>query len=310
MKKINKRIPGLLPLPPKAEVDGKLAELSSKSITELLELKVRQTKLLNNKLFVSKLPDKGAKIQALYDKISNELKNKQEDETCGMLGDLKLDTVDSQLVQQVEWVGKIDENNQTYLDSDDDSEPEDELTILSQNTFHEKKIRVLKPEKMLVTPEDLEIIGESAHVKYIVNKTENNSKTKATGQFKPYKTTKSNVHNPEKEIHRPKHAHWEVTAATPPPIIHGPAKILSIEDSLKLQQDYNDKLKEISVKHAAEKLAALTGIKLGDIPNDTTKFGEYREVDSDDSDSEKDGSDNEVHDEEPEKGGVVFTVMK
>ncbi|KAM3961256.1 RNA polymerase II subunit M [Aphomia sociella] len=311
MKTVNKKIPGILPPPPKTEIDGKIGNLSSKSVQELQELLERQLKLLNNKLFVNKLPDKGAKIQSFHDKIVNALKEKDaEEQTCRLFSGMNLG-VDNQAVQNVEWEGKLANTKDEYLDSDDNSEPEDVLQILSQSTSLEKKIQVIEPEKPIITPIDLAEIAEIPHVKYLVDKTEHNSKIKPVEHFKPFKTTKSDVHNPEKEIHRKKHKHWEVTAATPPPIIHGPAKLLSLDESLKLQKTYNVHLKEIEAQHAAEKLLARTGIKMAILPEDTSQFGKYRDADSDDSDvSDIEGSDKEVHDEEPERGGVVFTVMK
>lgn len=157
--------------------------------------------------------------------------------------------------------------------------------------------------------------GEIPHTKQIIEKTELKAKPKTTGQFKPYKTTISDVHNPDKEMLR-KHdqnKHWEITAATPPPIIHGPAKTLTLEESLKLQKEHYQHMKIIEAKHAAEKLLARTGIKMAEMPEDSSKFGNYRSGDSDDSRSENsdpEGSDKDVLDEEPERGGVVFTVMK
>ncbi|XP_041977557.1 uncharacterized protein LOC121731924 [Aricia agestis] len=313
MKKINTKIPGILPPPPKTEIDGKIENLTSKSITELLELRDRQVKLLGNKVFISKLSDKGERIQLFLDKIKAELKAKQEeDQACKLFSKLDLNPIDKKALENVEWEGRIRKNENTFLDSDDDSEPEDVIQILSQNTA-QKNVKVLKPEKPLVTPEDIINIGEVPHVKYIVEKTEHKVKPKTTGNFKPYKTTTSDAHNPEKEILRKKHKHWEVTAATPPPIVHGPAKVLSIEESLKLQTDYNIHLKKVEAQHAAEKLLARTDFKMNELPSDVKSFGKYRTVDSDDSESEQsdaEGSNKEVHDEEPEKGGVVFTVMK
>ncbi|XP_063359202.1 uncharacterized protein LOC134648643 [Cydia amplana] len=309
MKKINKKIPGILPPPPKTEIDGKITDLSSKTLAELRELRDRQLKLLNNKPFISKLADKGAKIHALHDRIIKELKAKEDEEqACRLLDKLTLSSVNKQAVQDLEWCGKSNKFD-TYLDSDDDSEPEDVLQILSKTTAQEKTVKVLPPEKPLVTPEDLAKIEELPHIKYLVGMTESNPKPKATGNFKPYKTTKSDVHNPEKEVLRKKHKHWEVTAATPPPSIHGPAKVLGLEESLKLQKDYNSHLKEVEAQHAAEKLMERTGIKMPALPRDVTSFGQYRDTgDSDDSDME--GSDKEVVDEEPDRGGVVFTVSK
>lgn len=312
MKTINRKIPGILPPPPKNEVDGKITNLSSKNTAELSELRDRQLKLLNNKSFISKLPDKGAKIQAFYDKIVCELKARQdEDQACRMMDSLKLSSIDKNVVQQVEWVGKIQGKNESYLDSDDDSEPEDVLHILSQTTATEKQVKVLPPETPLITTEDLLNIGELPHVKYIIDKTEVKPKSISTRNFKPYQTTISNAHNPEKEILRKKHKHWEVTAATPPPSVYGAAKVLSIEESLKLQKEYNTHLKEVEAHHAAEKLMARAGIKMADMPADKSNFGKYREVDSDESDdSDPEGSDKEVHDTEPERDGAFITVYK
>ncbi|KOB74635.1 Protein GRINL1B [Operophtera brumata] len=307
MNKINKRIPGLLlPVAPNTKVDG-ASDLPSKTIPELMELKDRQLKLLNNKSFINRLADKGAKIQAFYDKITRELNLKQEaEETRHLLEKLNLN-IDEKYVQQVEWEGKIQKRKDTYLDSDDDSDPEDILQILSQHTAQEKQVKVLQPEKLLVTPDDLLKIGENPHVKYIVGKTEVAPNPKAPGKFKPYKTTITNVHDPEKEMHRKKNKYWENTAATPPLTIHGPAIIISIEESLQLQKEQNKHLKETESLHAAEKL--LTKINIGNLPDDVSKFGNYRDVASDSDDPDPEGSDKEVHDEEPEKGGVVFTVM-
>lgn len=307
MKKINRKIPGILPAPPKTEIDGKITDITSKSTPELLELRERQLKLLRNTGFISKLPDKGEKIKAFYDKIVACLENTNSaDQACQLLTNLKLDAVDQQAIQNIEWVGNNIKNTETYLDSDDDSEPEELIQILSQNKIQERKIKVIKPETTLITPQELRDIGEVPHIKYLVDKTENQPSKAPTGQFKPYRTTKSDVHKPEKEILRKKGKHWEVTAATPPPSIHGAAKALTLEESLILQKDYNRHLKEVEAKHAAEKLLARTGIKMATLPLNTTKFGTYRDVDSEEDIVD---SDKEVFDEEPDIGGVVFTVQ-
>lgn len=310
MKQNHRRIPRETSKIPKAETEGsKITDLTTKTIPDLLELRDRQIKLLKNKSFLMKLPDKGAKIQNFYEKIVLELKSRHEEEkTCELLEKLNLS---GNKIQDLEWRSKIETTVDTYLDSDDDSDPEDVLHLLSQNTHIGKTVKHLQPDKSLITSEDLVNIDEVPHVKYIVEKTQSEQKPKIGGQFKPYKTTVSDVHNPEKEILRKRHKKWEVTAATPPPILHGPAKILSLEESLKLQKDYNQHLKQIEVQHATEKLMSRIGAKTSELPEDLTRFSKYREVESEQSEeSDIEGSDKEVHDEEPERGGVVFTVMK
>lgn len=53
----------------------------------------------------------------------------------------------------------------------------------------------------------------------------------------------TDVHDPMKEKLRKKHNRWEVTAATPPLIEHGASQMLSLDESLKLQENYFKKLK-------------------------------------------------------------------
>jgi len=114
---------------------------------------------------------------------------------------------------------------------------------------HKKKIIRVIPEESLIKPEDIAEIEsfetdplDVEHVKYIVDKVENIQKTNKKEPFKPYKTTKSNVHDPMKEKQRKLHKNWEVTAATPPLIVHGAAKVLSLNESLKLQKEQTEKL--------------------------------------------------------------------
>lgn len=84
------------------------------------------------------------------------------------------------------------------------------------------------------------------HVKYIVDKVEKTQEKKKE-PFKPYKTTKSNVHDPVKEKQRKLHKNWEVTAATPPLIVHGAAKVLSLNESLRLQKEQTEKLQVFAI---------------------------------------------------------------
>lgn len=86
---------------------------------------------------------------------------------------------------------------------------------------------------------------ELEHVKYIVSKVENPD-NKVRVPFKPYFTTKSNVHDPEKQKNRKLGKYWEEMAAAPPPIIHDPVKVLDLTESLKLQKENENKLKVIS----------------------------------------------------------------
>lgn len=83
------------------------------------------------------------------------------------------------------------------------------------------------------------------HVHYLVDKTEIHAPPPKE-KFKPYRTTKSNVHDPEKERQRKQGKHWEITAATPPPIQHNGTQLLNLMDSVEIQAQYLQKLKVFS----------------------------------------------------------------
>lgn len=223
-------------------------------------------------------------------------------------------------INKLEWTGKYSETKDTVkiveLDSDDEEDP---LKILAQPTgcgVHKKRIMHLPPEESLIKPEDLTEIESfktktPEHITYIVNKVEqpqeNNDKKREP--FKPYRTTKSDVHDPEKEKLRKQNKHWEVTAATPPLIVHGAVKVINLTESLQLQKEQTKKLQEIQAKHAAEKLADQFGLhNIGPPP---VNVGTYRLQDEKESDpSISEDEENEVYDDEDndKAGTVVFTV--
>ncbi|CAK9806248.1 DNA-directed RNA polymerase II subunit GRINL1A [Anthophora quadrimaculata] len=319
-KKVINKIPGNLPPVMKREKQGYIENLAKMQKFELEELLERQNKILSNKAFVLKLPDKGEKIKAFRDKILTELKHKNEIENAAnLLSRLNLASEGKAAMNELEWTGKYNESENAVkveLDSDDEEDP---LKILAQPTgsgVHKKKVIHLLPEESLIRPEDLAEIESSEaqsteYITYIVNKIEKlpEEETKTREPFKPYKTTKSNVHDPEREKQRKQNKHWEVTAATPPLIVHGATKVINLNESLKLQKEQAENFQEIQAKHAAERLAEQLGLhNIGAIPKNIVNYRLQDEKESDSSTLEDE--ENEVHDEEDnDKGGtVVFTV--
>lgn len=147
------------------------------------------------------------------------------------------------------------------------------------------------------------------HILSIKQKKKIENENKKKELFKPYKTTKSNVHDPKKEKQRKQNKYWEVTAATPPLIIHDAAKIINLNESLKLQKEQTERLQEIQAKHAAERLVEQLGLhNIGPSPENIRTY--LRDEKESDSFTSEDEEENEVHDEEDnDKGGtVVFTV--
>lgn len=322
-KKIVHKIPGDLPPPPKQQNQGYIDDLGKIQRFELEELLERQNKILNNKAFVSKLPDKGKKIETFRDRLLKELEHRNEIENAvHLLSRLNIATEGKIAMNELEWTGKYNETKSTIkvteLDSDDEEDP---LKILAQPTgsgVHKKKIIYLPPEESLIKPEDLaeiesfktEFTNPADHISYIVNKIENHpeDKSKKREPFKPYKTTKSDVHDPVKEKQRKQNKNWEITAATPPLIVHDAAKIIDLKESLQLQKEQSEKLQEIQTKHAAERLAEQLGLyTVGPLPGNV---GTYRQQTEKESSSSEDEEEHEVHDDEDNdtRGTVVFKI--
>lgn len=229
-------------------------------------------------------------------------------------------------MNQLEWTGvcpkEIHKDKIVELDTDDEEDP---LNILAQPTgtgIHKKKVIHLQPEESLIKPEDLEEIesfkyegiSETTYVKHVVEKVEKpqgkNPLNRET--FKPYKTSKSNVHEPEKEKERKYVKNWEVTAATPPHIVHGAVKTLNFNESLQLQREHVRKLQEIQAKHAAERLAQQLGLYGDDsVPKNVSTYRSHKNIeDSSSSSDSESGEENEVHDDEDhDKGGTVVYMI-
>ncbi|KAF7395950.1 hypothetical protein HZH68_010000 [Vespula germanica] len=325
-KKIIKKIPGDIPPPTKKENQGHIEDLANKSKIELEELLDRQNKMLTNKKFISILPDKGEKIIAFRDKLLNILNYQKEiDKAAVFLSRLNIASEGKAAMNELEWTGsytkEVHKNKIIELDSDD--EEEDPLKILAQPTgtgVHKKKIIPLQPVESLIKPEDLEEIAsfenetsaEPIHVKYVIDKVEKSQEKNQLKKepFKPYKTSKSNVHDPEKEKERKYTKYWEITAATPPHIVHGAIKSLSLNESLQLQREHVKKLQEMQAKHAAERLTQQLGLhNIGYIPENVGDYRVHKAI-KEDSSSSSESEEEEVHDEEDndKRGTIVYTI--
>lgn len=324
-KNIIKKIPGDIPPPTKKENQGYIDNLTNKSKIELEELLARQDKILANKKFISMLPDKGEKIKAFKDKLLKEIDQRKEvDKAAMLLSRLNIASEGKAAMNELEWTGvcpkEVHKNKIVELDSDDENDP---LKILAQPTgtgVHKKKVIHLEPDESLIKPEDLaeiesftnEELSEPIHVKYVVDKVEKSQETNPVKKepFKPFKTSKTNVHDPEKEKERAYVKNWEVTAATPPHIVHGAVKPLSFNESLQLQREHVKRLQEIQAKHAAERLAQQLGMYSDDsVPKNVNSYRSHKEME-DSSSSECESEEHEVHDEEDndKAGTVVFTI--
>lgn len=179
------------------------------------------------------------------------------------------------------------------LDSDDDDNVEvDPLKIIAQSR-ETKLVKVTKPPKSLITEADLadikslnaeneknKSLDEGDSSANTSTKSDGNDANKSSGiielephainmmkkdvafvkdakikqKFLPFRTTKTDVHSIEKEKQRKHGEHWEVTAATPPNLRNSAVKLISLQESIEMEKQHQEKLREQMEKQAEERL--------------------------------------------------------
>ncbi|KAG4074674.1 hypothetical protein HA402_004545 [Bradysia odoriphaga] len=330
--KLNK-IPGEIPnIPAEKKVNVKdLKKYTKVELDELLE------RLLSNKARLNSLPDRGKRIQDFHDSIVEEIAKLEEiDVPSELFSDLNIATKSAPKLTNMEWNGKYNPNHvDATLDSDDDDKT-DPIALLAQSRLDKKKVKVLQPEPQLITSADLDEIksfSRGVPVADSVNSSNNSdleshalhmceveSHKQNRPKFLPHKTTKSDCHSLDVEKSRRQGKHWEVTAATPPIIRNSGAQVLSLQESIAIQRQQNEHLKEVEREHAEERLAAKNQLaaKIMSVPQLSERnmnlFFTYRDVvddkdGSDDDDPADVDSDDQVHDDEGYVGGGVSVVQ-
>lgn len=345
-KPILTKVPGDVSRGNEKEKQGYIQDIRKLSKTELLDLKDRQELLLKNKARLSKLPDKGAKIENFYKQILQQLQVYENvDRAAEMFSELNIASVGKSSLTNMEWSGKYNgrPDNTDIVDSDDDFDDQnvDPLKILAQSTQLEKKIVLAKPEPTLVTKQDLEDIEQMKQdrtectaadlVEIDLKKSANklgsflkqNQQPKSSmvldghsillckketsmqpkQKFLPFRTTKSNVHDPEKEKQRflDHSKNWENTSATPPALSHSPAKVLTLEDAIKLQEEKNILIQRAQEEYAEQRLQRRQEIKdkvmstiASDVMPGSSQFTTYRDVWESEEEVNEDDEDEEL----------------
>merc|ERR1712013_62304 len=276
------------------EVAKLRAELRSKSVPQLQEVLDRQQRILGNRALVSRLPDKGERAKNTQDMVIELLKDMEKvDGLEKEMNKLKINT------EAMEW-------KNTLLDSDDDSDPEDEgpvrnpLAVLAQGVVPSKSSKGKLEEEAHNT--ELELFAQKE-----AEKVDNTESKNSFVPFKSAKTTCLSVDlksrlgtkesgddskpNSDGKIRRKIPSHPGTPSIPLPPQYSCQTKQLTLVDSLKLQQDQDKRLKDIQLQHAAERLASSKGlVKLG-LADIVVKgqFEEYRDQQGDISEEEEDG---------------------
>jgi DNA-directed RNA polymerase II subunit GRINL1A len=271
-------------------------------------------------------------------RIEKELENRNTiDNAAKLFSDLNITSVGVEKINQLEWNGNnTSQISENIMDSDDDVE--DELAIIVNSANNRKKhLIVAEPEKSLITESDLQEIqsfqqndnSENAnnnkasacsstepstemdgHALYLCGKEHMNTANDRQ-KFLPHKTTKSDIHNPEKEKLRKKSKYWENTAATPPLIKNSAAKLLTLCESIDVEQKRREELAIVQEEHAQERLKAKEDRSLAYtkmINAATQSFTGYRETENDMESDDSLDSDDQVLDEDEDMSGVAFPV--
>ncbi|KAK6620646.1 hypothetical protein RUM43_010941 [Polyplax serrata] len=239
-------------------------DLKKQTIEELTELIDRQNKLLRNRAFIEKLPDKGKKINLFRDELQNELKKRQSeyDSACHLLAGLTL--CDSKS-EDIEWSQVKPENcGSNQLDSDDEDDfsdcESDPLKIIASHSGTcnsvGKKINFVQAAK---------VENKCEYVDKMCKKFDSTLSPKE--RFKPNQLKEGNKAWADSSTERLKKRlgnKWEITEATPPVFTIKNTKSITLAESIELQKQHAQKLRETEEKHAAEKLLLNMNIKMGE----------------------------------------------
>jgi hypothetical protein len=216
-----------------------------------------------------KLPDRGEKISKFRSLLAEELSRRDDvEKTCELFSGLNIGKCG--VLDEIEWTGKYTQtaHDAPVLDSDDESDEErNPLKILATQSgigTYKKRYINEDPEEKLIKPEDLKDMEcsvnnrlqeseprEDAYIRHLCDKFEKPSEKKKE-PFRPYRITKT---KPDEQLvnnqktKKPLGPHWEVTAATPPPPVHGDVKLISLHESLHLQKEQVEKLKVLIITY-------------------------------------------------------------
>ena len=286
------KVPGDVPAVGKMsfEIARLREEIKTKNVPQLREILERQDRILNNPGLVKKLPDKGEKARSTKDMILKLINEKEKvDDLEEEMKKMKINT------EKMEWKGGL-------LDSDDDSDPENEdsgknpLSVLAQGIV--PKVSSKAKSKVEVENDrdrsDLELFAikeaekvdnlpnKETFVPYKAAKTELSDETKCSLQIKLASADNSKIRGRRPAV---------TTPAIPLPSVYNcETKQLSLAESMQLQQQQDRKLRDIQLKHAAEKLAAGKEIRdLNEVRIEGGQFEEYRDNNEEEEQEEDSG---------------------
>lgn len=302
---------------------GYVKDLSMLSKRELLDLRNRQQQLLRNKNRILNLPDKGLKLQKFYEEILHNLKTHDDVNLAEqLLSELNIASIGKKSLTKMEW--NIEHNDALGVEAivgsgdDRDIQKSNPLAGLAQSNIVEQKIVHSASQPSLIDQHQTielgsgETSGKSSDLSqemteevctvhlsetydvYSTNLCKKEVLTSIKEKFLPFRTTKTNVHDTHKERHRYIKCgkNWDISSATPPSIAHGPAKMISLDESIRIQTEKNSMIQAMQNIHAKERLKRRIEIKerlqgaQQDVVLDSFDMNAYRTMDPE-SDNEK-----------------------
>lgn len=155
-------------------------------------------------------------------------------------------------ISNLEWEGtRVIQKPQLDSDDDEDSDPLAVLVSTNSITSTKKIVKIQPPQKPLITEEDLkeaeEIKNEHLKLDPVLEQVCQNEKLEPEQRFLPYKNVKHREH-PEP------HKLRDNSSATPP-VTKQITKMLTLRESIEVENEYRKLTKDLSEKHAAERLA-------------------------------------------------------
>lgn len=223
---------------------------------------------------MQKLPDKGKKIQELYDRAVKALETKHDvDSAAQLLSDLNLGTNE---VNNIEW--KDSSERRELLDSDDDEDPVAILTSSNSVTHNKKILKQSKEnenENSLITEEDIkeaqEIMNSSLHLDPVLEIVCKNENMDPPNRFLPYKST---CNSPRYKAAACIERRVRDNTAATPPVHNQGVKLLSLRDSIETEYANRQNMKVILEQQAMERLAtkANAHLTIGAVETATVKI--------------------------------------
>ncbi|KAK9503228.1 hypothetical protein O3M35_011845 [Rhynocoris fuscipes] len=263
----------------------------------LLELLDRQKKLLSNRAALERLPDKGAKIKQAKKEIEDELeKRSSSTDLSNVMAGL---TLSAPQINALEWTKSVEQVKDKFTEELNDNE-ENPFRILASHSgtsYSKKTIRKEEKPEELITEKDIEEI----YAQKLCDKIDH---VQAKEKFLPHKTLNNKYCSKKSPTDfKPEN----LCSASEPPSKYGTVKTISLETSIKLQFEQAEHLKEVQLKHAAERLKDKT-YTIGSVLPPKEKLLAYRDPSGMNSDSENDEEEfHEVEDEcvEEDREGIV-----